>query len=387
MSKIRVLHAIPNLAKAGAERMAVEICYGLSKRDDFEVLLVSFSPFNAFQKYTCHFQYKVCDSYVKLSILGKTEIKLDSFIKIVNEFKPDIIHSHLFRADLYTREILFPNIKYFSHQHGVDTVFCKPKFKNFFKKANLVKLYERNRILLKYKQCDNTFIAVSKYIEQFLRKNIPNKLQKIIMLYNAINTADFIVANKHDIRFSNNSRDKLNIVSVGTLIPRKNQKLQIEIIQELKKRGINVELNILGEGAEKQKLMEYTRLLGLDKEIRFLGNVDNVAEYFSNSDIMLHTSIDESFGLVLVEAMAAGLPCVALDGMGNREVISNGEEGYIIDKQDVYQFADKIQYIISDDNIWRSFSNKAASKAQQYDINNYIDDLSDIYKKSLVKGL
>ncbi|HRS54426.1 MAG TPA: glycosyltransferase family 4 protein, partial [Bacteroidales bacterium] len=243
------------------------------------------------------------------------------------------------------------------------------------------------RILLKYKQCDNTFIAVSKYIEQFLRKNIPNKLQKIIMLYNAINTADFIVANKHDIRFSNNSRDKLNIVSVGTLIPRKNQKLQIEIIQELKKRGINVELNILGEGAEKQKLMEYTRLLGLDKEIRFLGNVDNVAEYFSNSDIMLHTSIDESFGLVLVEAMAAGLPCVALDGMGNREVISNGEEGYIIDKQDVYQFADKIQYIISDDNIWRSFSNKAASKAQQYDINNYIDDLSDIYKKSLVKGL
>jgi len=383
MSKTRVLHIIPNLGKAGAERMAVEICLELSKRDDFEVLLVAFSPFNAFKNYTDCFPYKVCTSYLNLSISRRTSKDLTDFVNIVNEFKPDIIHSHLFRADLISREIIFPDIKYFSHQHGVDSVFFKPSFSRFFSKANLVKLYERSKMLKAYRACDNTFIAVSQYIESFLKQHIPVDLRKIKMLYNAVNTKDFIPVSGHEKSYSDKGRDELRLISVGTLLPRKNQKLQLDIVAELTRRGHKVSLKILGEGREKQALTEHSYSLGLTEMVTFLGNVDNVAEYMGESDIMLHTAVDEPFGLVLVEAMAAGLPCVALDGTGNREILKDNFNSFVLKDQNVQTFADKIMLLASSDEMWKKFSVNAVETAKEYDIVQYIDRLCDIYQESL----
>ncbi len=383
MQKIRVLQVIPHLGKAGAERMAAEICYGLSKRDDVEVLLITFSPTNTYKQYTDYFPCRVCSSWINLSISGKTEKNMDDYIKIVNEFKPHIIHSHLFKADLLSREILFPNVKYFSHQHGANSVFLKPSIDKFVKKSSIVKMYERERIISKYRKCNNTFIAVSKYIESYLKKNLPADIQKIVMLYNAINVKNFKNNNPRKCNYHKEINNELKIISAGTLIPRKNQKLQIEIMQELINRGINAKLMILGEGEEKQNLIKLTQEKGLSDYITYVGNVDNISEYYHNSDIMLHTSKDEPFGLVLVEAMAAGLPCIALDGKGNKEIIIDGQNGFIIPEQIPSLFADKIQYILDSDEIWERFSANASITAAQYDINPYINKLISVYKQSL----
>ena len=82
--------------------------------------------------------------------------------------------------------------------------------------------------------------------------------------------------------------------------------------------------------------------LGVKNYINFHGNVKNVKEHLSESNIYLHTATYEPFGLVILEAMAAGLPVITLNGKGNKDFIEQGVNGFIHANQDVELFANNI---------------------------------------------
>ena len=115
MKKLRILHTIKGLGKAGAERLSLDICNELHKRDDIEVLLISMSNENAYPFLTETIPFKIISSKVRPSISGKSIIDTKEYVEIVQNFKPDIIHSHLFRTELLTREIPFQDVKYITH--------------------------------------------------------------------------------------------------------------------------------------------------------------------------------------------------------------------------------------------------------------------------------
>ena len=98
-------------------------------------------------------------------------------------------------------------------------------------------------------------------------------------------------------------------------------------------------------------------------------------QYLWNSDIYLHTATYEPLGLVLLEAMAAGLPVVTLDGGGNRDLIRNGENGYIIKQQNSQLFTDLMLEVYKNQTI-SVFNIEYANK---YDIESYCDKLLNIY--------
>ena len=109
------------------------------------------------------------------------------------------------------------------------------------------------------------------------------------------------------------------------------------------------------------------------------GNVNNVEEYLWQSDIYVHSAYYEPLGLVLLEAMAAGLPVVTLDGRGNRDLIVQGKNGYMVYEQNAEQFADRILEIWNDQQKYMEMSAFAQEFARQYDIKEYVDKLMDIY--------
>ena len=89
--------------------------------------------------------------------------------------------------------------------------------------------------------------------------------------------------------------------------------------------------------------------------------------------------IVEGFGLVLLEAMAAGLPIVSLDGRGNRGLIKDGENGFFIIEENAGLFVDKILLLANDEPLYRQMSAQAVEFARGYDIKNYVDRLLALY--------
>jgi spore coat protein SA len=94
------------------------------------------------------------------------------------------------------------------------------------------------------------------------------------------------------------------------------------------------------------------------------------------SDIYVHTATYEPLGLVLLEAMAAGLPVVTLDGGGNRDLIENGKNGFIINNQNPKHFAEKILEV-KDNEEMKKYNVKFA---QKFDIDHYTHKQLELYQ-------
>ena len=133
----------------------------------------------------------------------------------------------------------------------------------------------------------------------------------------------------------------------------------------------------------KKSLEQYAEDLNLSKYISFKGNVRNVTHYLKTSNIYLHTATYEPFGLVILEAMAAGLPVISLDGKGNRDIITNDVNGYILSTPSPTDFVIKIQKVFSNKEQYEMFSENGKKTAKKHDIKNYVKKLLNLYNESM----
>ena len=370
---LRILHIIPRLRKGGAERLCLDICNQLQKRDGVQVRLITFSDENNYPLLTKDIDWQVVPASIQLSVFHKNVLNVDALQKAIEDFTPDVIHTHLFEAEIVSRSCYFPKAKWFLHCHdnmrqfrnfGIKTLFNKQLLTNFFEKRYLFSLYNASG--------GNTFIAISHDTERYFRKTA--RKYNVQFLPNAIDYEKFHCDNDRQ------PNTKLRLVNVGSYQAKKNQRFLIEVAKKMHERHIDFELNLLGDG---EKFGEITSLIKnncLEANVMQRGNVENVAEYLWQYDIYVHSAYYEPFGLVLVEAMAAGLPVVTLDGRGNRDLIVQGKNGYMVYEQDAEQFADRILEIWNDKQKYCKMSAFAQEFAKQYDIKPYVDKLLVLYK-------
>ena len=145
---MKIVHVIPNLLKGGAERLCIDICNELISREGNEVRLVVFSPENLYPELTENIKIVHCPITYNLSILKRNEIKISSYTDFINSFQPDVIHSHLFKAELITREKINKNIRYVSHLHDNMPQMVKGKLSTLLSKQSFTNFYERRRLLI-----------------------------------------------------------------------------------------------------------------------------------------------------------------------------------------------------------------------------------------------
>jgi len=374
---MRILHVIPSLNKGGAERYCADVCAELSTRDGIEVMLLSMSPSNKYTFITNTINYKVCNSIVLPSISKKGKFNTLEYDKIVEDFKPDIIHSHLFWAELLTRYKPIPKVAYVTHCQNNMPEFANFRLTGLFKKSTYAKWFEKRWIIKRYMASKNNFITISKDTENYYFKVLPSSIHNITLLYHAINFRKFNNANA--IRL--NSLSEIKLVYVARFAKYKNHQFMIDVVAYLKQQGFLVNLDFLGDGECMEEVKNKVKIHHLENEINFVGVVDDVEEYLKRANVYVHPAYYEPFGLVIIEAMAAGLPVVCLDGKGNRDLIEQGKNGFMIFDQNPELFANKIIEVLGSKENYSKMSEFCVEFARGFDIKNHTNQLISYYKK------
>lgn len=370
----RILHIIPCLRKGGAERLCLDICNELQKRENIQVRLITFSEENAYPFLTEQLDWKVVPANINLSFTHKNKFNISVLQKAIEDFAPDVIHTHLFEAEIVSRSCYYPKAKWVSHCHDNMKQFRNFSLKTLFNKELLTNNYEKKYLTNRYlANGGNTFITISYDTEDYFKKNANQFAVK--SLPNAIGYQKFY--KKKIFEFI----QKLRLINVGSYQAKKNQQFLVEVAKILRLRNIDFELILLGDGDLYKNVAQQIEFNNLQNFVKQCGNVNNVEEYLWQSDIYEHSAYYEPFGLVLLEAMAAGLPVVTLDGKGNRDLIEEGKNGYMIYEQNPELFADKILEIWNDKQKYQEMSLYAQEYAKRYDIVPYVDRLLEIYSE------
>lgn len=267
--------------------------------------------------------------------------------KVVKKFKPDVIHSHMFHANIISRLLrLTTNIpKTISSSHNTN---------------------EGGRFrMLSYRMTDR-LVNISTNVSQEAVDILVNKgairSGRMVSVVNGIDTSYF--------RFNNDARkmkrielgivDKKTILAVGSLTLQKDYNNLLNAIALLKQDDNDFKLLIVGDGALKAELILLTKKLGIVDFVEFVGIRRDIPMLMAASDIFVLSSAWEGFGLVVAEAMACERVVVATDCGGVSEVV--GSDGFLVETGNSSLLAKSLYEALNLNDEERSIIGTAARK-------------------------
>lgn len=155
-------------------------------------------------------------------------------------------------------------------------------------------------------------------------------------------------------------------ISIGRLVKRKGFEF---LIKAIKNTPDNVHALIIGEGPEKDNLVNLAKELNISDRIHFLGFVSEIEkfQYLQNSDIYVLSSLHEGFGIVLQEAMQVGLPIISTNNGGQVDFIKEGKNGYLVRFGDVKTLTGMINKFEQDDQLKNNFSEYNKEEVKKFE--------------------
>ena len=176
------------------------------------------------------------------------------------------------------------------------------------------------------------------------------------------------------------------LISVGRLAAVKGYPLLIDAVARLVDQGRDVRLTLVGDGPERSYLEEQSGRLGITSKIIFAGwkNQAALQELYQNSDLCVLSSFAEGVPVVLMEAMAAGLPCVAPRITGIPELIRHGIDGILVTPSDTEELAGAIAGLMDQPELRRQLAKLCRERiADKYDLGKNVRHLSDVFTRRL----
>lgn len=162
------------------------------------------------------------------------------------------------------------------------------------------------------------------------------------------------------------------LIYVGRLIPEKGVQVTLDALARLPET-LSYTLDIAGDGPYRDALEQQARSLGL-KQVRFLGNRPDATRLLAQADIFIHTPLwEEGFGLAIIEAMAAGCICVCSASGAIPEIITDGVDGYLVEKGDPHALADVLERVLTAPD--RDIPIRAARRAGDFSIERFAGEL------------
>lgn len=222
------------------------------------------------------------------------------------------------------------------------------------------------------------FVLVSKDLKKFYTKKLRKYPCKCVYIPNLLDSIPKRLAPLQEKR----------LISVGRLSQEKGHIDLLKIFNQLEKRHPDWHLDIIGDGPERDRLEAYIKSHNLQDKVTLHGFQSK--EYIDNmlhkSSLFIMTSYTESFGIVLLEAMSHGIPCVAFSSAeGAKEIITSGKNGYLIKNRNSSAMIKKIEDIMKKENVRKELGKQARKSIKQYTKEVVQEDWYNLLEKKVKK--
>lgn len=353
---MKVLHIISSLEIGGAQRLLADLLPLINKFCDITVLTLQDKP--------SPFIPILYENGIKVECLKCKNIyslynifKIRKYIK-KNDF--EIVHAHLFPtiywvavATIFNTNIKLAYTEHSTHNRRRDKSYFRPIEQFIYKRINKV-------------------ISISQQTQDNLLNWLHTKSnKKFIVIENGINFERFENANV--IR-----NDKCHLIMISRFVESKDQETVIKSLCQLPKE---INLTLVGDGPNLKNCQELAAKLNLTNRIDFLGSRNDIPQILEKSYIGIQSSNWEGFGLTAVEIMASGIPVIASDVKGLREVVLGA--GLLFNPHDDKMLANKIMYLLNNKDIYDETVKKCIERSKKYDIKVTAQKYFSIYKNMI----
>ncbi|WP_353854409.1 glycosyltransferase family 4 protein [Bacillus sp. Bos-x628] len=307
-------------------------------------------------------------------LFGKNTPKSKKVIKTVLMKIPSILIDK--NEELYHMFNLFVDLKIINAIRKIDEgVFITtiPSFNllsPIFASKDLIKIGQEHKYYNGYHP------RLQKKIKKYYRKldSLICLTDSEIAVYKEIlqgsNTKLFKIENATKMpNFSSDLNEK-TIIAAGRYVYEKGFDMLINSFEIVINKHPDWKLKIFGAGEEEETLRNLIFSKKLYNNVFLMPKTNNILEEMSKSSIYALSSRQESFGMVVVEAMSVGVPCVSFACPGPAEIIKNNEDGIVVEKENINAFADALMYLIENEDIKKEMGKLARKNVRRYSFNS-----------------
>jgi glycosyltransferase involved in cell wall biosynthesis len=300
--------------------------------------------------------------------------------RLMKEFVPDIVHSHcpFFMGDFALR---------LSRQHAIPLVFTYHTMFEQYVHDWPVHNEGVKRFMVKlaagYANLVDQVICPSQSVQDILLKRGVKTPMEVVPT--GVDVEHFSKGNRKSFRQQNQIPPEALVVGhAGRLSPEKNLEFLTNCMVELLKKDPRVHALIVGLGPSEKMIKDIFRQAGLEKRLHLTGvlHYQNLVDAYFAMDVFAFASLSETQGIVLIEAMAAGVPVVALDAPGAREIVEDYHNGRLLKVMDQHSFVDALQWVLSlVPEELQTIKQVIRMTVQKYPVNSVAKHMLEIYEK------
>lgn len=295
---------------------------------------------------------------------------LSGLVRLIRTEKVDLIQSHLLGSNLYCSLAgLITRRPVVATFHGVVDFGGKERLRG-----------------IKYAAINagaSSIVAVSNDLRSEIIGSTSLNPEKIKLVYNGISTAGYKRPRSRLLREKYGWSDKEIVIgSLGNIRPAKGYDILLRTAALLEKSPRSYRFVIAGQGkgALYEELLQLRDELGLQDRVLFLGFIDDAAEFLSNLDLFLSTSISEGLPLSAIQAMVAGRPLVATRCGGYEELITDGENGVLVAIGDSRAIAAAVDRLAAETGLQERLAHQAEKYATEtFDLDVMLAEYQKIY--------
>ena len=228
-----------------------------------------------------------------------------------------------------------------------------------------------------WKKADFT-IANSQGLKELALKSSPK--EEIGVIYNGIKIDEFLPGTEKPT-------NTFNILSVCRLTERKGINYLIDAMEKILKNYSKARLVLAGEGDQMENLKTQAKELSISDQVKFLGRVshEEISKIYQEAHVFVLPSLNEGMSNTMLEALSSGLPIVATDTGGTKELVTEGKNGSIIKMKDSDDIARKIQHLIKNPELRNSMGEESRKKAESMSWQKVAQEYIELYKKIISK--
>lgn len=290
---------------------------------------------------------------------------------------------------------LFQKIKYFFY---LKKILQKEKFDILITTGTILDsflIFFKTCILIREFHISKNSMQIfneKKFLKQKIIKFYLSKYDRIIILTNEdkknwdLSNIE-IIHNPLTFYPKNFSKcENKKIISVGRLEKQKGYDILIDIWNLISKKYPEWILEVYGEGSERESLKNKIDQLGLQKSFILKGSVKNIQDKYLESSIYIMSSRYEGMPMVLLEAMACGLPVVSFDcNCGPKDIVKDGEDGFIVKFGDIEKMAEKIEELILKEEKRKLFGKNARMNIQRFSQDKIMNQWKELFETLMVE--